>query len=194
MMSNIGKWNWLGASVVALALAGCSTSEHLYVDGRCITCINNPLTGEAINHDPEVTGAGAGDVTDTGPQHTAVNNGVGEFQIESRVDVDTAYARIRSNFSFRSPDDFNDNYRSDKLAQMDAAWHHETTPGAFYKMSDYEDVVVGGSEHDIILKTRIERNGDGSRLAVKFFPLGPAHYDTDAVQAALQQRFETALR
>lgn len=36
-----------------LALSGCAVNgEHLYADdGTCLSCWNNPITGEAINHD-----------------------------------------------------------------------------------------------------------------------------------------------
>jgi hypothetical protein len=39
----------------ATVLSGCVTTQgaHTYVDGRCITCINNPMTGEAVNYDPQ---------------------------------------------------------------------------------------------------------------------------------------------
>ncbi len=43
-------WVSLGAAVTLAA--GCATQDHLYSQGRCLTCINNPVTGEPVNYDP----------------------------------------------------------------------------------------------------------------------------------------------
>ena len=44
-----------GAVIAAASLSGCVTmqGEHAVVNGKCITCINNPMTGKAINYNPE---------------------------------------------------------------------------------------------------------------------------------------------
>lgn len=189
-------WTWprvVGAGIMTLAMAGCSTSEHIYVEGRCITCVNNPVTGEPINHDPaeqEIRqGVSQGGSTET----VAVNDGAGDFIIESKVDVDTAYARIRSAFSFRSSADFSDG-STDQMQKLDVAYHHEANPGAFYRLSDYEGAVIDGREHRVVLKAQIERNREGSRVRVSFSSVGPAGYESGAMQQALKQRFETALQ
>lgn len=43
------------AIVASVSLTGCVTmqGEHAIVNGKCITCINNPMTGEAINYNPD---------------------------------------------------------------------------------------------------------------------------------------------
>lgn len=188
-------WTWLrvGAGLITLAIAGCSTSEHIYVEGRCITCVNNPFTGEPINHDPaeqeirQVVGQ------DGSTETVAVSDGKGEFLIESPVDVDTAYARIRSAFTFRSPADFTDG-TTDQMQKLNVAYHHEANPGSFYRLSDYEGAVIEGREHRVVLKAQIERNREGSRVRVSFSSVGPVGYESDAMQQALKQRFETALQ
>ena len=193
------SWTWprmVGAGMVALAMAGCSTSEHIYVEGRCITCVNNPVTGKPINHDPADQqtrqGVSQGDSTET-TETVAVSDGRGEFIIESPVDVDTAYARIRSAFSFRSPADFGGGIH-DQMRMEDVAYHHEANPGSFYRLSDYEGAVIDGHDHRVVLKAQIERNREGSRVRVSFSSVGPAGYESDDMQQALKQRFETALQ
>lgn len=45
----------LAPLAAATVLSGCVTTQggHTYVDGRCITCINNPMTGEAVNYEAQ---------------------------------------------------------------------------------------------------------------------------------------------
>ncbi|WP_431688894.1 DUF4852 domain-containing protein [Hahella sp. NBU794] len=41
------------ATLVALYLTGCaSNGRHMYVDGKCISCWNNPITEEPLNYEP----------------------------------------------------------------------------------------------------------------------------------------------
>ncbi|WP_417329741.1 hypothetical protein [Halomonas cupida] len=90
-----------------LALTGCAAQDHYYSQGVCVTCINNPLTGEPVNYDPNETPQRVAtnaqgetvDVSNLGSQR-------GSVDIDSPVDVDTAYARIKSSMGFRSPNDF----------------------------------------------------------------------------------------
>ena len=187
----------VGAGVITALLAGCTTTDHMYSNGQCLTCINNPLTGEPVNYDPDenpvfeqqaATGADAQQ-----PTSVASGDGRGSFLIESTVGVDTAYARLRSGFAFRSPSDFGTGM-SDSFQMQDVAWHHETNPGSFYRISDYERQTINGTEHRIVLKAQIERNGSGSRIKVNFGPSGRHSYNSEDMQAALEQRFEAVLR
>lgn len=46
-----------GLSLIATA---CVTTQggHTYVDGHCITCLNNPITGQSYNYDKAQAGTG----------------------------------------------------------------------------------------------------------------------------------------
>ncbi|SEN50690.1 hypothetical protein [Halomonas caseinilytica] len=186
----------LGFGLVAMALmAGCAGQGHQYAQGVCITCVNNPLTGEPLNYDPDETpmqvaqnaeGETVG-VQELGPQ-------TGSIQIESQVDVDTAYARIKPAFDFKSPADFNQGYKSDQSYMMDDAWQHDATPGAYYNLSDYGEQVVGGVEYDIVQKVQIQKNGSGSRIKYTWFPSDKRPYDGNAMKAAIKQRLNDALQ
>ncbi|MCC5902690.1 MAG: hypothetical protein JJT87_12300 [Halomonas sp.] len=199
MTTNMQRWSRLiGAGLVAVAVSGCATTDHVYSGGRCLTCVNNPITGEPINYDPnENTGieeqaVASGQQVQNAPEGVT-GNGRGSFRIESGVDVDTAYARLRSGFRFRAPSDFLDSL-SDRMAQRDVAYHHDANPGSFYRLSDYERQMIDGREHMIILKAQLERSGSGSRINVEFMPSGTLTYNVDEMQDALQQRFDTVLR
>ncbi|CBV43923.1 hypothetical protein [Halomonas elongata] len=185
-----------GFGLVAMALlAGCAGQGHQYAQGVCITCVNPPLTGEPLNYDPDETpmqvaqnaeGETVG-VQELGPQS-------GKVQIESPVDVDTAYARIKPAFGFRSPADFNHNDSNADWAMGDEAWQHQATPGAFYNLSDYGDQIVGGVEYGIVQKVQIQKSGAGSRIIYRWFPSGDNVYDGEAMKTAIRERLNAALQ
>ena len=186
---------WMGLGVAVTLVAGCATQDHLYSQGRCLTCINNPVTGEPVNYDPEQQPAIEKDaVAASGDQEVSASSRHGRFSMASPLDVDTAYARVRSEFGFRSDADFNPNSNSDQWAMMDNAWHFDATPGAFYQMSDYARQAVNGAEHSLVLKTQIQRDGRGFRIHVEYLPTTGAGYDGDAMGEALEERFRMALR
>lgn len=200
-MTHRTKFLALVGACLVVTLAGCTTTDHVYSQGRCLTCINNPITGEPVNYDPdenpvieEQAVADAHEQARPKVPAGVTGNGRGNFRIESGVDVDTAYARLRSGFSFRAPSDFGTGM-SDAFAQRDAAYHHEANPGSFYRLSDYHNQVVNGFESTIVLRAQIERNGSGSRINVEFAPTsGGLTYNADEMQEVLEQRFDAALR
>ncbi|WP_249978007.1 hypothetical protein [Vreelandella olivaria] len=187
----------VGTGVVVATLAGCTTTDHVYSQGRCLTCINNPITGEPVNYNPdEIPIFDEQDITVGEAQQVTTSvtgDGRGSFRIASGVDIDTAYARLRSGFRFRAPVDFSDSM-SDGFQQRDGAYHHEANPGSFYRLSDYERQVINGVEHSIVLRAQIERDGSGSRINVEFSPSGTLTYNADEMQDALEQRFDAVLR
>lgn len=193
------KWKAVGAmslGVVAMAsLAGCAGQDHYYSNGVCVTCINNPITGEPLNYDPSetpqkvVTNAEgrAVDVDSLGSQR-------GSIDIVSPVDVDTAYARIKPAFGFRSPNDFEVGNTMSEWQMGDAAWKHDVTPGAYYNLGDYGSQVIGGTAYSILQRVQIQKDGSGSRIHYSWAPAGDTLYDGDAMEAALTERLKAALR
>src|SRR5699024_6404997 len=141
---------WMGLGVAAVLVAGCATQEHFYSQGRCLTCINNPVTGEPVNYDPKQQPAIEKDtVAASSGQEVSAISLHGRFRIASPLELDTAYARVRSEFGFRSHADFNPNSNSHQSAMMHNAWHFDATPGAFYQMSHYARQAVNGAEHSL---------------------------------------------
>lgn len=179
------------------ALAGCAAQDHYYSNGACVTCFNNPFTGEPLNYDPKQTPqqvasnaqGEAVDVQKLGAQ-------TGSVDIDSRVDVDTAYARIRSAMYFRSPSDFDSpDSLSSKMQMGDAAWKHDRTPGAYYDLGDYGRQSIGNTQYSILQRVQIEKNGTGSRIHYSWAPAGSQiHYDGKAMESALTKRLKSALK
>lgn len=183
-------------AVGMLALAGCASQDHYYSNGVCVTCFDNPITGEPLNYDPSET-----------PQKLATNaegetvdakglgSQSGSVDIESPVDVDTAYARIKSTMGFRSPHDFESPASTTAKMQMgDVAWKHDRTPGAYYDLGDYGRQTIGGERYSILQRVQIEKSGAGSRIHYSWAPADKRTlYDDDAMEAALTQRLKSAL-
>ncbi|MDF9434667.1 MULTISPECIES: hypothetical protein [Halomonadaceae] len=180
-----------------LALTGCAAQDHYYSQGVCVTCINNPITGEPVNYDPSETPQRVAtnaqgetvDVSNLGSQR-------GSVDIESPVDVDTAYARIKSAMGFRSPNDFESPESTTAKMQMgDAAWKHDRTPGAYYNLGDYGRQTVGGTRYSILQRVQIEKSGAGSRIHYSWAPADKRiPYDGAAMEDALTQRLNAALQ
>lgn len=191
------QWKAMGLGVVVLtSLAGCAGQDHYYSNGVCVTCFNNPITGEPLNYDPSKT-----------PQQVAANaegktvdvkslgGQRGSIDIESTVDVDTAYARIKPAMGFRSPGDFEVGNTMSEWQMGDSAWKHDVTPGAYYNLGDYGRQTVGGTQYSILQRVQIQKDGAGSRIHYSWAPADTRIlYDGDAMEAALTQRLEAALR
>lgn len=186
----------VGIGVVTLAtLAGCAGQDHYYSNGVCVTCFNNPVTGEPINYDPNET-----------PQKVAVSaqsetvgarslgSQSGSVDIETSVDVDTAYARIKPAMGFRSPDDFEKGNTMSDWQMGDSAWKHQATPGAYYDLGDYGRQTIGGTQYHIVQRVQIQKNGAGTRIHYSWAPADTRTlYDGDAMETALTQRLRAAL-
>lgn len=144
------------AVALAVALTGCVTTQegnfsHVYTkDGKCLTCINNPITGEPLNHDgpgiaplgseehkAEVAAKKAGfdkAVDEQGGASTIVQKLI--FTVPKPVDV--AYLRIKREFNYYDLNQV-------KTEHGDMAWRvlrdpnfaYEAMPSTFYKMRDF---------------------------------------------------------
>ena len=187
--------HWVMA-VGMVALAGCAAQDHYYSNGVCVTCFNNPGTCEPLNYDPnetpqKVATNAEGEAVDA----TSLGSQSGSVDIDSRVDVDTAYARIKSAMGFRSPDDFESPESTTAKMQMgDIAWKHDRTPGAYYNLGDYGRQTVGGTRYSILQRVQIEKSGAGSRIHYSWAPADERTlFDGNAMESALTQRLKAAL-
>lgn len=187
----------LGVGVFALTLlSGCATNDHYYSNGVCVTCMNNPITGEPINYDPnetpqQVTNNSQGEVVgvqDLGSQS-------GSISIESKLDVDTAYARIKRGMGFRAPGDFEQGNTMSDWQMGDTAWKHQTTPGAYYDLGDYGRATINGNQYQLVQRVQIEKSGSGSRIHYSWAPADTrTFYDGSSMESTLRQRIESALQ
>lgn len=141
----------LAAIMLTSVLTGCVTTEgkfsHIRTDdGKCLTCINNPITGEPLNHDG--SGVAPLGTMEAKEEMDAESNRVKtlateqppKYDISKRVffvpaNVDIAYIRVKGEFNYYDLDMV-------KAEHGESAWQiiqsprfkYEAIPGTFYKM------------------------------------------------------------
>ena len=138
--------NILGTIIVTLAITGCATEGgHTYVGGKCISCWNNPLTKEPINHDgkddlqlaaPETLG----NQTSTSEQNQKDKdkNAYPRKHIvsfDAPVNVDVAYVKLKKEFSYQSEQEIRQEWGSMAGVKMQTfAYAYDATPNVYYRM------------------------------------------------------------
>jgi hypothetical protein len=171
-------WEIFFLVLALVSLAGCG---HVEVGGECVTCINNPVTGEALNYDPAKYGknkntnqvAGSNDVTKTVKADTKMETGT--IVLSSPVDVDTAFAAIKPEFGFQSPNELKNQYgdKSAEWLQMDAAYGYDVNPGAFYRMRRSVSHTSNGALYtDVVIECYIQKEGRGAKITMTWWRQG----------------------
>lgn len=170
-------------------LTACTTGNHIYgPNGACLTCINNPVTGEALNYDSSANEKPSANGGSTGTGKYISD----EFVMKSDLDVDSAYAAMRLSFGFRSEQEMSSSY-SGKWGMKSKAWRHEAVPGSFYNLSDYARLSVSGHPKpaSFILSAKIAKRGSGSIVSVGYE--SNSGVDKSTFDAALKRRLERTL-
>jgi hypothetical protein len=174
---------FLGSVVIgsSVFLTACVPGNHVYSPaGACVTCMNNPATGEPLNYDPKVTpmfksgsvseartSVGVSESRSTKNGATTGNFFSGQFTMNSNRDVDSVYGMMRSNFGFRTEQQMS-RTNSGEWGMKSDAWRHEMVPGAFYNLSDYARVSVDGVSTSFVMSVKIVKNRSGSIVTVGY--------------------------
>jgi hypothetical protein len=157
----------LGSSVF---LTACVPGNHVYSPaGACVTCMNNPTTGEPLNYDPKVTPMfKSGSASENRKSEAGAGKFFsGQFTMNSNRDVDSVYGKMRSSFGFRTEQQMS-RTTSGKFGMKSDAWRHEVVPGAFYNLSDYARVSVDGVSTSFVMSVKIVKNRSGSIVTVGY--------------------------
>ncbi|MGJ8518340.1 hypothetical protein [Carnimonas bestiolae] len=180
-------------TAASIALNGCADYQYKTSDGQCLTCMNNPFTGEAMNYDPQSTPQKSGN---------SATSQSGSVTVNSPLDVDTAYARIKNEFGFTTPEEEGKRIGgvAGKFAAGDSSTGYEnSTPGANYELKSQVFVNHGG-RYELTQRAHIQKNGSGSTVVYSWAPSenpserGQAHYDGNAVKNILEKKVKSALQ
>lgn len=109
----------LTVGIAAAMTAGCANDQHVYYQGKCLSCMNNPITGEPVNYDPATLPEGAMTVSgfNTGANQSSNAGGMPVVSSGRRVterhelnmsyagDVDTAAALLKNAFNYMTPEE-----------------------------------------------------------------------------------------
>lgn len=198
------------AALLIAGLTGCVTTttkgsfDHLYTaSGKCITCINNPITGEPLNHDGEgVAPLGSDEANnqiEATQQEVKVQAAAQEpkYDIHKRTfmvakNVDIAYIRVKREFNFYNLEQVQAEHGDSAWVVMnDPRFEYESLPSVFYKMRDYRTHNGTG----LTIDTEIEKRTESStQITLRFWlPQGTSDFNKKAIGKDLQQRIIDAI-
>jgi len=166
--------NILSTIIITLAVTACATEGgHTYVGGKCISCWNNPLTKEPINHDgkddlklaePETLGNQTSTSEqkdkDTYPRKYIVS-------FDAPVDVNVAYIKLKQEFSYQSEQEIRQEWGSMAGAKMQTfAYAYDATPNVYYRMR-------ANRKHRgifVIIDSQVEKkNTNSSKITITYW-------------------------
>lgn len=145
------KFNPAIAATIALLslLTGCANGQFDHImtaSGKCLTCINNPITGKPINHDgPGVAPLGSPEANKEIKAEQARVKEIAERlpptwkkvngQLTLPVPLDKAYIRIKREMRFSTPQEIHAEWGEDAGRVMDdIGWAYEAVPSVIYNM------------------------------------------------------------
>ncbi len=182
------KLKSLGLLACALLLAACNGNHYYSADGTCWTCLNNPITGEPLNHDDESATLEGWKARKAGEQQAAAEKRQ-KVTLKANVpmNVDLAYVKIKREFGFSSREELiSSPYTSDRIKMGDSAWAYEAVPGVYYKMGDSYSWGVA--------RTELEKTGDNSTLLTLDYRQGSSTKMTqEEFRAAMIKKLKKAL-
>ncbi len=196
------KTIFLALGVVSVMLSGCANDQHVYYQGKCLSCMNNPLTGEPVNYDPETLPEGAMTVSGFntvasqpsntgGPQPVSIP-GVSqreELRMTYAGDVDTAAALLKNAFGYMTREEAIAEKGSMAGGMMfhNGDYAYSAIPGSTYSMSG---LIYGGS-----LRTRVSKAPTGTDVLFTFSVT--RNYQGPSIESVMQgvhERAKAALR
>lgn len=168
----------------SIVLSGCA--GHLVYDGKCLTCINDPVTGKPVNYEPEKPTYEAAVVE----EEAQTDNGI--VMLSTKVDVDSAFAAIKPEFGYLSPKELERKYgtTSDWMV-MSNAYEYDTNPGAYYHMrSEVHHVFESRRYSGVVLDCNIQKDGTGSKITMRWLAGG---VNSQAFADSLLKRLQKTL-
>lgn len=190
-------------------LNGCVTTQgsHTYIAGRCISCINNPMTVEPINYDarennnlPEKSRDGCRkprnkwDNTHHFRDHrwcddiTLPGASLSEQKIYDEtvpVPVDLAYVRAKQHLNFTDPDD---RVTSDGYLNDNTRW--DGMPGKFYSIEAF----YGGPARHMLWYATYRLNIKKVSSSQSHISMSYLIYSRDTEQNAFRKSLISAIR
>jgi hypothetical protein len=155
--------------VAVVLMAGCA--HHLEYGGKCLTCVNDPITGKPVNYEPkpEISNDVSKTVKNTGNKLET-----GTVVFSSGIDVDSAFAAIKPEFGFQSPDEIRRQYgTTSEWIFLSAEYGYDANPGAYYKMRrTVSHISDGVTYRDVVLECHIQKEGTGSKVTMTWWKDG----------------------
>lgn len=197
------------AATIAALLSGCVTAEgnfnHIRTDdGKCLTCINNPITGKPWNHDgPGVAPLGTPEAkeqiaAERARQKAVVAQQPPQYDEHKRIfvvpsNVDIAYIRVKKEFNYYDLEQVKAEHgRAAWQVMQDPRFKYEALPSVFYKMRDYREHNGTG----LTIDTEILKKTDAtSEVTLRYWlPEGTSDHNKNHYGEGLQERIIKAVQ
>lgn len=188
--------------VSVVGLTGCMTGKggHTYVDGHCITCLNNPITGEALNYDrsnPDYERAqGLKPYENSSARKPEYSESNISFSVTKPVDI--VFLRLKKEFGFYTLDERARHFGGPKTdakkwLAVTNEFRYEALPGVSYHMREYTGHTYRGVNQRQTIDVQLATNGPGTDVAFTYWaPLPKA--ELAAFGNSIKQRALRALR
>lgn len=185
----------LALLLTVLITACAADGNHRYSsNGVCLTCWNNPLTGEPINHDGTHTGYenrpaklegqamtavdAEGNTEQLTRNKASINEDVGkrQFQIIANLDVDVAYLRLKKAFNYYTDQEIRQEWGKMADAKMQTfAYAYSATPSVYYHMRAHRE----HASNMAIIDSEIEKlSANQCKVTVTYWPTDSRTYTT----------------
>jgi hypothetical protein len=159
----------------SVGITSCITTQgkHTFINGRCVTCLNNPVTGEPWNYEKPTNAVLAAN-TDSPAANAAgqsVDNGVsleGNGFFTVKHDVDTVYSRIKREFGFLTRKEWGRTH-----LYWDEGFLWEALPGVSYVIRYQVPHTYLGIKRKHYIEFEMHKNGSMTDVTFKFWAQVP---------------------
>jgi len=135
------KKHFLLTIIIALVETSCASDGHSYIGGKCVTCWNNPLTNEPVNHDGKENLRITESETLTNQSISNSENKINSYPSKFRfsftvpINVDVAFIKLKKEFNYYSEQEIRQEWGGMASAKMQTfAYAYSATPSVHYKM------------------------------------------------------------
>ncbi|MEM8948414.1 MAG: hypothetical protein AAGA21_19195 [Pseudomonadota bacterium] len=120
---------------------------------------------------------------------------VGTADLQTDVDVDTAYLKIKREFGFLTYEERlakSPNLQRGWL-EKDTSFKHTTIAGVSYQMKNRVPHAFGGEKRSHNFEANVEKDGEGSIVMMKFWIPSQDGLDVEAYSKSIEARARNAL-
>lgn len=182
------------SALLSFFLMGCFSNPHVYTDkGGCLTCWNNPITGEPLNHDGKANKTTA-QQTSGGTQYSRNNVAPQKHQIEFKVpvNVDLAFIKIKREFKYQTEQEIHQEWgkKLSRAKMQTFSWAYDATPSVYYHMRaprDHNGVYV-------IIDSQIEKRTDKESQIIMTYWLKDRSINANQFGKTLKNRVMQAIK
>jgi hypothetical protein len=176
---------------IIFTITGCATQDHKYsADGGCLTCFNNPFTGEPINHDGAASNGENPSTEKVAQTQTNAIYKKHQMKLDVPVNVDVAFIKVKREFNFNSVEEVRKKWGRHaeyRLQSEQYKWY--ALPSVKYSMGSDTKI----DSHDIDILIDIDKKTDQSSEITINYWLSDASSNAKKIENTLKNRVIKAL-